>query len=133
MDMYQISSRATKSVAHPTSSIDAAHDDRLAERDAYDAAIFCFISDMELSSMFTEKISPHPMLMPRSFIEHLKEFQRLLFVAISNILDRWWEDTEAGFSSRMPLESHEESVLKVGTLLCSLYHEHYHNQCLVGT
>lgn len=131
--MYQISSRATKNVADPTSSIDAAHDDRLAERDAYDAAMLRFISDMELSSMYAEKISPHPMLMPRSFIDHLEEFQRLLFVAISNILDRWWEDSDADFPGRMPLESHEESVLKVGTLLCSLHHKPYNNQCLVGT
>ncbi|GFF51610.1 hypothetical protein IFM46972_09341 [Aspergillus udagawae] len=110
--MYQISLKATKSVADPTSSIDAAHGDRLAERDAYDAAMFRFISDMELSSMYAEGISPHPILMPRSFIEHLKEFQHLLFVAISNILDRWWDDSEADFPGRMPLEPHEESVLK---------------------
>jgi hypothetical protein len=130
--MYQISLRATKSVVDPISAIDAAHDDRLVERDAYDAAILRFIGDMKLSSMYAEKNSPYPIFMPRSFIEGLEEFQRLLFVAISNILDRWWEDSESDFPSRMPLESHEERVLKVGTLLCLLCHMSYDNQCLVG-
>jgi hypothetical protein len=131
--MYQISLKATKIVADPIPSIDAAHGDRLVERDAYDAAMLRFISDMELSSMYAEKISPYPILMPRSFIEHLKEFQHLLFVAISNILDRWWDDSEADFPGRMPLEPHEESVLKVGTLLCSPCRKSYNNRCLVGT
>lgn len=118
--MYQISLKATKSVAEPISSFDAAHDDRRVERDAYDAAMLSFLSDMELSSMYAEKISPYPILMPRSFLEELKEFQRLLFVAVSNILDRWWEDSEADFPHRMPLEPHEESVLKVSALFFTL-------------
>lgn len=131
MKMYQISSLATKNVADPISSIDAAHDDRLAERDACDAAILRFISDMELPSMYAEKISPHPMLIPRSFIEYVEEFQRLLFVAISNILDRWWR---SDLPSRMPLKSHEEDVLKVSILLCSLLPQRVliNDQCLVG-
>ncbi|RHZ63466.1 uncharacterized protein CDV56_109067 [Aspergillus thermomutatus] len=110
--MYQISLKATKSAAEPTSSTDASHDDRQVERDSYDTAMLRFISDMELSSMYAEKTSPYPILMPRSFLEDLKNFQDLLFVAVSNILDRWWEDREADFPRRMPLEPHEESVLK---------------------
>ncbi|QKX54317.1 uncharacterized protein TRUGW13939_01403 [Talaromyces rugulosus] len=110
--MQQISSKATKSATEPIPAIDADHDDRLAERDAYDTAMLRFINDMDLSSMYVEKISPYPILMKRGFLEDVENFQDLLFIAVSNILDRWWEDTEANFPCRMPLEPHEESVLK---------------------
>ncbi|KAL4932788.1 uncharacterized protein BDV17DRAFT_253789 [Aspergillus undulatus] len=56
--------------------------------------------------------------MHKSFLEDLKEFQHLLFVAVANILGRWWEDSEADFPRRMPLAAHEESVLKVWPLSC---------------
>ncbi|KAH8696540.1 hypothetical protein BGW36DRAFT_428545 [Talaromyces proteolyticus] len=110
--MQQISLEATKSITDPISTIDTAHSDRNAERDAYDTAILRFISDMNLSSMYAEKVSPYPILMPRSFLEDIEKFQDILFIAVSNILDRWWEDSEADFPRRMPLEPHEESVLK---------------------
>lgn len=112
--MQQISLKATRSVTEPVSAIDTAQNDRHTERDTYDTAILQFISDMKLSLMYAEKISPYPILMPRSFREDVENFQHLLFIALSNILDRWWDDSDANFPRRMPLEPHEESVLKVG-------------------
>ncbi|KAL9607202.1 MAG: hypothetical protein Q9167_007862, partial [Letrouitia subvulpina] len=52
--------------------------------------------------------------MSQQQLDELKEFHRLLDLALVNIVERWWRDKEARFPERMPLERHEEEVLQEG-------------------
>ena len=53
------------------------------------------------------------MRMSEQHIKDLKELHEALALAINNIVKRWWRDEEAAFPERMPLDEHEESLLKV--------------------
>jgi hypothetical protein len=44
---------------------------------------------------------------------NLKEFHVALSAALTNIVQRWVIDEEADLPSRMPLEPHEEDILRV--------------------
>ncbi|KAJ5958756.1 uncharacterized protein N7479_005906 [Penicillium vulpinum] len=55
---------------------------------------------------------PHPMRMNVQHTDELRELHEALVLAIDNIIERWWKDEEAGFSKRMPLEAHEELLLR---------------------
>ncbi len=57
---------------------------------------------------------PYPILIPRSKLHGLRNLHKILSIAITNIVERWWTDKEAHFPERMPLEKHEEEVLRVG-------------------
>ena len=58
---------------------------------------------------------PYPMLVPQSHLDSLEVFHALLTAAIVNIVERWWNDKEARFPERMPLERHEEDILRVSS------------------
>lgn len=60
-----------------------------------------------------QDISVYPMLSDKDFLRQLREFHQALTKAIVNIVERWWDDSIAGFPSRMPLEPRVEEVLKV--------------------
>ena len=59
----------------------------------------------------------YPMVVPKTHLDHLETLASLLQVDITNIVERWWSDTEKHFPERMPLELHEEDVLRVSTTL----------------
>lgn len=61
------------------------------------------------------RISPYPILFPRRLIKTLETFQEALKVALSNIVDRWFEseDSANALFRRMPLQPHEEALLRV--------------------
>ncbi|CAG8135752.1 unnamed protein product [Penicillium salamii] len=55
---------------------------------------------------------PHPMRMTKDHTDDLKELHEALVLAINNIVERWWRDEEAAFWKRMPLDEHEELLLR---------------------
>jgi hypothetical protein len=69
------------------------------------------------------RISPHPILFPGRLIASLEKFQEALNLAVSSIVDRWFEsdDSENAFFRRMPLQSHEEALLRVSYLLLTAW------------
>ena len=61
---------------------------------------------------------PYPMVVPKRQLDDLETLHSLLNSAIINIVERWWTDAEARFPERMPLEAHEEDVLRVSADTC---------------
>jgi hypothetical protein len=60
-----------------------------------------------------ETLSPHPVLTDPEFIRRLKDFHEALVKAAVDIVDRWWQDSDANFPARLPLETSVEQVLHV--------------------
>lgn len=60
-----------------------------------------------------QDISVYPMLSDKGFLIQLQEFHEALIKAIINIVERWWDDSDSDFPSRMPLEPRAEEILKV--------------------
>lgn len=50
----------------------------------------------------------HPTLIAR-----FDQIQSAIGKATTNIIERWFSDKKADFPSRMPIEKHEEDVLRV--------------------
>lgn len=65
-------------------------------------------------SKLNTRFPPSPLYVPPTHIHELERLQVALNKALSNIVGRWHSDKKANFPSRMPLEDHEERVLKVG-------------------
>lgn len=59
--------------------------------------------------------SPHPVLVTEKHQRQLAELSDALFLAISDIVERWWIDVEARFPERMPVGPTEEKLLRVST------------------
>lgn len=59
---------------------------------------------------------PHPILVHPQHVENLRNLHQALVLAVVNIVERWWTDTAANFPARMPLEPHEEDLLRVSYL-----------------
>lgn len=51
--------------------------------------------------------------MDSTLIARFDQIQSAVGKAVTNIIERWFSDKEADFPSRMPIEKHEEDVLKV--------------------
>ena len=60
---------------------------------------------------------PYPMIVSQSQLLDIEILHRFLSSAITNIVERWWVDEEAQFPERMPLEKHEQDILRVGWVL----------------
>ena len=45
--------------------------------------------------------------------QQMQDIHEALTIAIVDIVQRWWTDTDARFPERMPLEKKEEDILKV--------------------
>lgn len=56
---------------------------------------------------------PRPVLIGQHHQRMLQEMSESLTAAITSIVERWWNDRDASFSRRMPLEKEEEGILKV--------------------
>ncbi|WEW61322.1 hypothetical protein PRK78_006812 [Emydomyces testavorans] len=55
---------------------------------------------------------PHPILLHPQHHQSLQALHEALTLAVTNIVERWWTDTAARFPERMPLEPHEEDLLR---------------------
>lgn len=56
---------------------------------------------------------PRPILVSSEHKRRINELNDALVSAITDIVERWWTDTEARFPDRMPLETAEEDLLRV--------------------
>lgn len=88
--------------------------------EAYAKELQCFRQNL-LSSCsqwplgYAESASPLPLLVPESLTDHLDRLGDVLCRAITSIVERWWTDPTANFSTRMPLLPHQEAVLRVSS------------------
>ncbi|KAE8380411.1 hypothetical protein BDV26DRAFT_302844 [Aspergillus bertholletiae] len=55
---------------------------------------------------------PRPVLITQEHQQQLSELHTALVLAITDIVERWWSDSEAKFPERMPLERKEEDLLR---------------------
>ncbi|GAB1214775.1 hypothetical protein ATERTT37_003944 [Aspergillus terreus] len=62
---------------------------------------------------------PHPILIASIHQRRLKDLHTALDLAISDIVSRWWTDSEAQFPRRMPLDPKEEALLQVWSPMCN--------------
>jgi len=58
---------------------------------------------------------PRPVLVGEHHQQQMQDLHAALTAAITDIVQRWWSDTEARFPERMPLEAREEELLQVST------------------
>lgn len=59
-----------------------------------------------------DRVSPYPLLVPEYFVENAKQLQQALAIAVANIVERWAEPSDS-LSQRMPLQLHEDTLLRV--------------------
>lgn len=60
-----------------------------------------------------QRMSPFNICITQQFADTLESVHRLLDRALVDVVERWFTDIEADFPSRMPLETHEEEVLRL--------------------
>ena len=58
------------------------------------------------------RFPPFNICISQRFASHVKEIHKLLDKALVDIVERWFTDKEADFPRRMPLEKHEEDLLR---------------------
>jgi hypothetical protein len=56
---------------------------------------------------------PRPILVTQQHQDQLLALHTALVAAITDIIERWWTDSEARFPERMPLAEAEEELLRV--------------------
>ena len=56
---------------------------------------------------------PRPILVAEHHQLQMQDIHEALTIAIVDVVQRWWVDTDARFPERMPLEKEEEDILKV--------------------
>jgi len=61
---------------------------------------------------FHKRISTSGLYFPPHHVATLEAIQVALDKALTNIIGRWWSDSKAAFPKRMPLEEHEERLLR---------------------
>ena len=64
------------------------------------------------SSETHERLSPFNICVSKVFASRVRRLHWLLDRVLVDIVDRWLQDQAANFPGRMPLEQHEEEVLK---------------------
>jgi hypothetical protein len=106
---------ATRNEDNPVSTMEADAKMRQQDREAL-RSIFA-----RYKKQHHYPLCAHPMLLTQRFLQEIKDFNEVLVLAIANIVERWWEDAEADFPSRMPLECHEEAVLQVHSSFISFF------------
>ena len=67
---------------------------------------------------------PHPVLIAPTHQQRLKDLNNALALAITDIVSRWWTDSEAQFPQRMPLDPKEEALLQVWRTIPRLAHDY---------
>lgn len=59
-----------------------------------------------------ESLSPFNVYVSKDFVQQVRDLHRGLDKALIDIVNRWVSDKDADFPSRMPLEKHEEGLLR---------------------
>jgi hypothetical protein len=59
-----------------------------------------------------ERHPPFNVCITNAFASQVKDIHTLLDRSLIDIVERWFGDEDAGFPSRMPLEKHEEDLLR---------------------
>lgn len=65
-----------------------------------------------LSFNLHEKLSPFNVYIPQDFARYIHGLHRALDKALIDVVERWNTDKESGFPGRMPIEEHEEDLLR---------------------
>lgn len=60
-----------------------------------------------------ERFAPYSVHVSKSIEAEIEHLSTALTKALYDIVGRWFSDTEADFPGRMPLEEHEEDLLRV--------------------
>ncbi|CRG82758.1 hypothetical protein PISL3812_00104 [Talaromyces islandicus] len=110
--MPQICLEASRKAGFPSPATSACYDDRKRSEDAFRSAFVRYLGGEHVLPYFLKSQCPHPVLVSNGFMASLKEFHVALSAALTNIVQRWVVDEEADFPSRMPLERHEEDILR---------------------
>ncbi|KAL4878144.1 hypothetical protein BJY04DRAFT_221499 [Aspergillus karnatakaensis] len=110
--MPQICLDASRKAGIPSLANSASHEDRVRSSNAFSSAFLRYLGGEHLLPYFLRYMCPHPVLVPNTFMANLKEFHVALSAALTNIVQRWVIDEEADLPSRMPLEPHEEDILR---------------------
>lgn len=87
-------------------------DVRIKERDSIQKILLRNVSPYGQLPGPSRRLNPHPVVLPKQFMERLENFHEALALALDNIIERWWNDTEADFPARMPLEPWAEALLQ---------------------
>jgi hypothetical protein len=76
-----------------------------------------------------ERLAPFNICLSRSFAAYVRDVHVLLDRALVDIVGRWFSDEQANFPARMPLERHEEGLIRwicgPGSALVSPFAEKY--------
>lgn len=59
-----------------------------------------------------EAIQPVPIFLPKGRMSELQQLCESIHIAVCDIIDRWWDDLDARFWERMPLDPRAETVLR---------------------
>ena len=65
-----------------------------------------------LTFYMDERYSPFSVAITPRFSAHVRNLHKLLDKALVDVVSRWYTDKEANLPSRMPLEKHEDDLLR---------------------
>lgn len=107
----QVCLTASQASGSPIALTGTQEDHLRSSENAYYSALLQTTKGHKLPSPL-ESFCPHPALVQRKFLDDLEYFHEAFGAALTNIVQRWFGDSTANFSSRMPLESHEVQLLE---------------------
>lgn len=111
--LSQVCLGASKKSGALISATNASREDRTHVDEVYRSVIFQYSGGPDNLPYPWRFMCPHPILVSAQFTTDLKKFHDALASALNNIVQRWLTDEEAAFPTRMPLEPHEEKLLRV--------------------
>lgn len=111
--LTQLSLAAAKGTANIMMPQDVEREMRAIDKEAITANLTNCVRPYGTIPDTLRTLNPYPALLPQQFITDLERFNEVLALAYNNIILRWWKDTEAKFSSRMPLDPQAEALLRV--------------------
>jgi hypothetical protein len=112
----QICLSASKKSGNLVSAAKSSYEHRKYAEEIYRSIVFQYTSGLTYLPYKLRYMSPNPIMVSNRFMADLKEFHHALVLALNHIVEHWFSDNEATFSTRMPLESHEERLLQVRDL-----------------
>lgn len=118
----QICLSASKKSGNLVSAANSSYEDRKYAEEIYHSIVFQYTSGLAHLPYKLRYMSPHPIMVSDHFVGDLKKFHHALVLALNHIVQHWFSDNEAAFSTRMPLELHEEQLLQVRNRHLREYH-----------
>ncbi|GFF23885.1 hypothetical protein IFM61606_08972 [Aspergillus udagawae] len=110
--MPQICLEASRKAGIPSAATSASYEDRKRSEDVFCSALVRYLGGEHVLPYSLKYMCPHPVVVSNRFMASLKEFHAALSAALTNIVQRWVVDEKAALPSRMPLERHEEDLLR---------------------